>query len=216
MRSSTTQRGALTPRHQQRTGCRRQEEARRLPIRLQRIKESAGTSSACFTYLSPRLLHRQAAKYFTLKGIFDPSPPAFSKSFKQRRGTYFYYNRAHRHSVRPGQSHGDRHRPTQAPSQKAPSTRPRPLQRRIIGPSWVNQAQPWWAPKQTVGRTVQEAQNVSLYSLKAPWVHRLSQDCSLGRLRVIFMIQSMACCAGAHERPVSSSEAAAGACTARH
>ena len=59
------------------------------------------------------------------------------------------------------------------------------IQRRIIGPSWVKQAQPWQAPKQTVGRTVQEAQNVSLYSLKAPLVHRLSQDPLLvtGRIR---------------------------------
>jgi hypothetical protein len=34
--------------------------------------------------------HRQAANYFTRMSILDSSPPAF----KQRRGKYFYYNRA--------------------------------------------------------------------------------------------------------------------------
>ena len=36
------------------------------------------------------LSHRQADKYFTRICIIDPSP----RAFKQRRGDYFYYNRA--------------------------------------------------------------------------------------------------------------------------
>ena len=36
------------------------------------------------------LAHRRAANFFTRMGIPDPS----SKAYKQRRGTYFYYNRA--------------------------------------------------------------------------------------------------------------------------
>jgi hypothetical protein len=36
------------------------------------------------------LSHPQAAKYLTRIGILDAFPP----SLKQRRGTYFYYNRA--------------------------------------------------------------------------------------------------------------------------
>jgi hypothetical protein len=36
------------------------------------------------------LAQRQAANFFTRIGIPDPS----SKAYKQRRGTYFYYNRA--------------------------------------------------------------------------------------------------------------------------
>ena len=35
-------------------------------------------------------MDRQAANYFTRMGIIDPSPQAFN----QRRGSYFYYNRA--------------------------------------------------------------------------------------------------------------------------
>jgi hypothetical protein len=41
--------------------------------------------------LPPYILsHRQATNFFTRMGIPDPS----SKAYKQRRGTYFYYNRA--------------------------------------------------------------------------------------------------------------------------
>jgi len=36
------------------------------------------------------LSHRQAEKFFASLGILDPSPAAF----KQRRGTYFHYNRS--------------------------------------------------------------------------------------------------------------------------
>jgi len=43
-----------------------------------------------FLRLFYTLSHRQAANYFTRMGIIVPSPQAF----KQRRGSYFYYNRA--------------------------------------------------------------------------------------------------------------------------
>ena len=65
------------------------------------------------------LAHRQAANFFTRMGIPDPS----SKAYKQRRGMYFYYNRAR---LRPGHLHEDRHRPTQTPAQKTNSPVSRP------------------------------------------------------------------------------------------
>jgi hypothetical protein len=59
------------------------------------------------------------------------------------------------------------------------------LQRRIAGPSWKPGAKSWQAPKQTIGRTVKEAQDSKIYSLKPPWVKRLSEDKLLqpGRIR---------------------------------
>jgi hypothetical protein len=50
----------------------------------------AGRISGDFLRLLYILAHRQAANFFTRMGIPDPS----SKAYKQRRGTYFYYNRA--------------------------------------------------------------------------------------------------------------------------
>ena len=49
-----------------------------------------GRISGDFLRLLYILSHRQAAKFFASLGILDPSPAAF----KQRRGTYFHYNRA--------------------------------------------------------------------------------------------------------------------------
>ena len=90
---------------------------------LPAVMTISGRLSGDFLRLLYLLSHRQATNYFTRMGIIDPSPQAF----KQRRGTYFYYNRAAIVlSCRPGHRHEDRHRPKQAPSQKARSPRPRP------------------------------------------------------------------------------------------
>ena len=48
------------------------------------------TLSGDFLRLLYILSHRQAEKFFASLGILDPSPAAF----KQRRGTYFHYNRS--------------------------------------------------------------------------------------------------------------------------
>jgi hypothetical protein len=57
---------------------------------LPAVMTTSGRISGDFLRLLYILSHRQAANYFTRMGIFDPSPQAF----KQRRGSYFYYNRA--------------------------------------------------------------------------------------------------------------------------
>jgi hypothetical protein len=54
---------------------------------LPAVRTTSGRISGDFLRL---LSHRQATNYFTRMGILDPSPQAY----KQRRGTYFYYNRA--------------------------------------------------------------------------------------------------------------------------
>ena len=98
---------------------------------LPAVMTNSGRINGDFLCLLYILSHRQVANYFTRMGILNPSPQAF----KQRRGTYFYYNRAAigiacalmAVGVDPhGQDdrHEDRHRPTQAPSQKAPSQKP--------------------------------------------------------------------------------------------
>jgi len=51
---------------------------------------TSGKISGDFFRLLYILSHRQAANYFTRMGILVPSP----QEYKQRRGTYFYYNRA--------------------------------------------------------------------------------------------------------------------------
>jgi hypothetical protein len=51
---------------------------------------TSGRISDDFLRLLYILSNRQAHYYFTRMGHLDPSP----KAFKQRRGTYFYYNRA--------------------------------------------------------------------------------------------------------------------------
>jgi hypothetical protein len=51
---------------------------------------TSGRISGDFLRLLYILSHRQAANFFTRLGIPDPS----SKAYKQRRGSYFYYNRA--------------------------------------------------------------------------------------------------------------------------
>ena len=51
---------------------------------------TSGRISGDFLRLMYILAHRQAANFFTRMGIPDPS----SKAYKQRRGMYFYYNRA--------------------------------------------------------------------------------------------------------------------------
>jgi hypothetical protein len=57
---------------------------------LPAVTMTSGIISRDFLRLFYILSHRQAANYFTRMGIIDPSPQAF----KQRRGSYFYYNRA--------------------------------------------------------------------------------------------------------------------------
>ena len=49
---------------------------------------TSGRISGDFLRLLYMLFNRQAHKYFTRMGLLDPS----TKAFKQRRGTYFYYN----------------------------------------------------------------------------------------------------------------------------
>jgi hypothetical protein len=51
---------------------------------------TSGRISGDFLCLLYILSNRQAHNYFTRMGLLDPS----TKVFKQRRGTYFYYNRA--------------------------------------------------------------------------------------------------------------------------
>ena len=57
---------------------------------LPAVMTTSGRISGDFLRLLYILAHRQAANFFTRMGIPDPS----SKAYKQRRGTYFYYNRA--------------------------------------------------------------------------------------------------------------------------
>jgi hypothetical protein len=57
---------------------------------LPAVTTTSGRISGDFLRLLYILSHRQAANYFTRMGIIDPSPQAF----KQRRGSYCYYNRA--------------------------------------------------------------------------------------------------------------------------
>ncbi len=57
---------------------------------LPAVTTTSGRINGDFLRLLYILSHRQAANYFTRMGIIDPSPQAF----KQRRGSYFYYNRA--------------------------------------------------------------------------------------------------------------------------
>ena len=57
---------------------------------LPAVMTTSGRISGDFLRLIYILSHCQAEKYFTRMGIIDPSPQAF----KQRRGAYFYYNRA--------------------------------------------------------------------------------------------------------------------------
>jgi hypothetical protein len=56
---------------------------------LPAVMTTSGRISGDFLRLLYILAHRQAANFFTRMGIPDPS----SKAYKQRRGTYFYYNR---------------------------------------------------------------------------------------------------------------------------
>jgi hypothetical protein len=57
---------------------------------LPAVTTTSGRISGDFLRLLYILSQRQAANYFTRMGIIDPSPQAF----KQRRGSYFCYNRA--------------------------------------------------------------------------------------------------------------------------
>jgi hypothetical protein len=57
---------------------------------LPAVMTTSGRISGDFLRLLYIQAHRQAANFFTRMGIPDPS----SKAYKQRRGTYFYYNRA--------------------------------------------------------------------------------------------------------------------------
>ena len=70
------------------------------------------------------LAHRQAANFFTRMGIPDPS----SKAYKQRRGAYFYYNRAAivLACAQATAMRIDVNRPTQTPAKKTNSPRSRP------------------------------------------------------------------------------------------
>jgi hypothetical protein len=92
---------------------------------LPAVMTTSGRISGDFLRLLYILAHRQAANFFTRMGIPDPS----SKAYKQRRGTYFYYNRTaawHWARLRLGHRHEDRHQPTQTPSQKTNSPRSQP------------------------------------------------------------------------------------------
>jgi hypothetical protein len=51
---------------------------------------TSGRISGDFLRLLYILSDRQADNYFARMGLLDPS----TKAFKQRRGSYFYYNRA--------------------------------------------------------------------------------------------------------------------------
>ncbi len=55
---------------------------------LPAVTTTSGRISGDFLRLLYILSHRQAANYFTRMGIIDPSP----QTFKQPRGSYFYYN----------------------------------------------------------------------------------------------------------------------------
>ena len=57
---------------------------------LPAVMTTSGRISGDFLRLLYILSHRQAEKFFASLGILDPSPAAF----KQRRGTYFHYNRS--------------------------------------------------------------------------------------------------------------------------
>jgi hypothetical protein len=57
---------------------------------LPAVMMTSGRISGDFLGLLYILFRRQAANYFTRMGILDPS----TQAYKQRRGTYFYYNRA--------------------------------------------------------------------------------------------------------------------------
>ena len=57
---------------------------------LHTVMTTSGRISGDFLRLLYILSNRQADNYFTHMGLLDPS----TKAFKQRRGTYFYYNRA--------------------------------------------------------------------------------------------------------------------------
>ena len=57
---------------------------------LPAVMTTSGRISGDLLRLLYILSHRQATNYFTRMGILDPSPAAF----KQRRGSFFYYNRA--------------------------------------------------------------------------------------------------------------------------
>jgi hypothetical protein len=57
---------------------------------LPAVMTTSGRISGDFLRLLYILSNRQAHNYFTRMGLLDPS----TKAFKQRRGTYFYYNRA--------------------------------------------------------------------------------------------------------------------------
>jgi hypothetical protein len=54
------------------------------------VMTTSGRISGDFLRLLYILSHRQAGNYFARMGILDPS----TKAYKQRRGSYFYYNHA--------------------------------------------------------------------------------------------------------------------------
>jgi len=91
---------------------------------LPAVMTTSGRISGDFLRLLYILAHRQAANFFTRMGIPDPS----SKACKQRRGTYFYYNRA---AIGLACAQATvmsrcRPRPTQTPAQKTKSPCSRP------------------------------------------------------------------------------------------
>ena len=57
---------------------------------LPAVMTTSGRISGDFLRLLYILSDRQADNYFSRMGLLDPS----TKAFKQRRGSYFYYNRA--------------------------------------------------------------------------------------------------------------------------
>jgi hypothetical protein len=85
---------------------------------LPAVMTTSGRISGDFLRLLYILSNRQAHNYFTRMGLLDPS----TKAFKQRSGTYFYYNRAaigfgtHHKSFPPHSSRGGRAQLTRAGS----------------------------------------------------------------------------------------------------
>ena len=105
MRQPSTQRGALTPRRHRCTGCHQAQRSRK-------SSKTTNTTTTC-----------------TVSSSFGSQDDLREN---RRRLSRLLYILSHRQAADyftrmcTGHRHEDRHRPTQAPSQKAPSPRPRP------------------------------------------------------------------------------------------
>ena len=116
MRQPRTQRGALTPRRQLRTGCPVMEKLvnyQRNIFFLPAVMTTSGRISGDFLRLLYILSHRRAANYFTCMASLTHNP-----RHTNNERVLLFQSRRHRHCVRPGHRNEDRHRPTQAPPLK--------------------------------------------------------------------------------------------------